>query len=796
MKKKQILLLTALLIVAAKASSTSATTLPSSAMNCTATINAGEDQIVCSQGATANLAVTVNGTPRSFSWSPANLLNDPTVFNPIATIDASTTFEVTVRALSNDNLIFNGDFEQGNVGFTSAYIPGTGGNNGLLTNEGQYAIDDNSMDTHRRFASCSDHSGSGNMMVINASGTTDNIWCQNISVTPNTAYDFSAWVSTVEVQNPARLQFSINGSLLGGIFNASSSTCLWQQFFASWDAGNNTSADICIVNVNLNVTGNDFAIDDISFREVCVLTDEVRVDLADINADWTSPGTLCQNVPTFVLDELLDGTATAGGEWLIDGVVAAFINPAMLSIGTHQLNYRITQGNCTVELPQDIIIIGSPQAGVPAAPDRFCSNFDNPVDLSSLLSGADPGGSWSEVSPILSSGNAFNSAMGRFNTIGQAAGNYIFTYAVTGPTGCPAATAEVSVIVQETPVADAGNNLQLDCVTDFVVLGGPNLSLGSGLQYQWSKADGSIVPMGNTPFPEVSTPGSYLLKVSNLTSGCSSTDGVEVIERITNINATASTSPISCSATNDGAITIGQVIGGDAPYLYALNDGPFTAQSQFGNLGAGSYQITVMDVNGCEKELLVNLEAPEPLTAKIIAKHQNSDDPVIGLGDSIQLQVLLSKDETLQSLSWNPAQDQCPGCLSIWVSPTETTNYQIKATDSSACSATASLTIRVDKKPRIFIPNAFSPNNDGKNDFLVLNASGNQVNQINSFQVLDRWGNLLFQQKNFNPNDEAYGWDGFFKGQRVNAGVYIYFAEMTLSDGSLYRAQGEVNVIY
>lgn len=795
MNKKQYLLLTAFFVVAVNAFCTHLTTLPTNSLNCTVTIDAGEDQIVCSPG-TTGLSVMVSGQVRSIDWSPANLLDDPNLMNPTASISATTTFGVTVSALSDVNLIQNGDFELGDVGFTSAYIPGTGGNNGLLTNEGQYAIDDNSRDTHRRFAACDDNSGTGNMMVVNASGNTDNIWCQSVTVTPNTDYDFSAWVSTVEQQNPAQLQFSINGNLLGDVFNASPTTCLWEEFFALWNSADNVSADICIVNVNLQVTGNDFALDDISFREVCVLTDEVSVELADISADWTSPGTLCQNEPTFVLDELLDATATPGGEWFIDGQTAMTINPLQLTIGTHQLNYRVSLGNCTVEVPQDIMIIGSPVAGLPAPPDRFCSSFDNPVDLGSLLTGADAGGNWIETSITPSDNNAFNESAGIFNTSGQAAGNYVFTYSVNGPAGCPPSTAEVTVIVEDTPIAAAGQEFLLDCVVDVITLGGSEMSVGAGLSYQWTAANGLAVPMGNTPFPDVTSPGTYSVIVTNLNNGCSSTDDVEVIERVTMITASASISPITCNANNDGGILVDQVSGGDGPYLYAFEDGDFSAQAQFNNLSAGTYEVRVMDINGCEETLSVELVAPEPLTAVIVAKNLDADDPVINLGDSVQLQVLLSKDQGIESLIWQPVQDDCPDCLSIWVSPTETTNYSIQVSDNAACDATAMISIRVDRKPKIFVPNAFSPNNDGKNDFFFINASGNQVSQVNNFQVLDRWGNLLFQRESFMPNDEQFAWDGFFKGKRVNSGVYIYFAELTLQDGSIVQSQGEVNVIY
>lgn len=798
MKTKSTLLLTAFLVVVGQAFCTHLTTLPTTSfLNCTATIDAGSDQTVCSAGATANLAVAINGNARSIEWTPAAMVNDPKSSTPIATVNTTTTFSVTVSALSDQNLIVNGDFEQGDVGFTSDYIRGTGGNNGLLTSEGQYEVDDNPRDTHRRFANCGDHTGNGNMMVINASGNTDNIWCQNVTVTPDTDYDFSAWVSTVEIQNPAQLQFSINGSLLGSIFNATSTLCIWEEFFAQWNSGNATTADICIVNVNLSVTGNDFALDDISFREICQLTDEVVVNVVELNADWNSPGTLCQNEPTFVLDELLDAEATAGGTWTVDGQPMTTLNAGSLSIGLHQVAYTVTDGNCSESFPEDIMVIGSPTAGLPATPDRFCSNFDNPIDLASLLTGADVGGSWIESSANPSEGNAFDSQSGTFNTMNQTAGNYAFTYSVSGPAGCPASTADVIVIIEDTPNADAGEEVVLDCVVDQVTLGGSDLSVGTGLSYQWTFGNGTPINMGNTPFPEVTEAGTYVLTVTNIANGCSNTDEVQVIERITNITAAAEVSPISCNTENDGIIAITQVEGGDEPYMYALDDGAFRAQPLFNNLSAGSYVIRVMDANGCEEVVDVDLESPEPLTAVIIAKNQlDNNDPVVALGDSIELQVLLSKEDGITSLIWDPVQENCPGCTSIWVSPTATTNYSVQVSDNAACDATANIVVRVDRKAKIFVPNAFSPNNDGKNDFFVINAAGNQVDVINSFQILDRWGNLVFQRDNFMPNDQQFAWDGTFRGQKVNSGVYIYFAEITLQDGSLVQTQGEVSVIY
>ncbi|MCB0584730.1 MAG: fibronectin type III domain-containing protein, partial [Phaeodactylibacter sp.] len=111
------------------------------------------------------------------------------------------------------------------------------------------------------------------------SGMPDSVWCQTVTVQPNTDYAFSAWVTSVVSQNPADLQFYINGFPLGTQYDATPATCSWQQFAQFWPSGSATSARICIVNVNENPAGNDFALDDIAFNPVCEYQDSVTLTL-------------------------------------------------------------------------------------------------------------------------------------------------------------------------------------------------------------------------------------------------------------------------------------------------------------------------------------------------------------------------------------------------------------------------------------------------------------------------------------------------------------------------------------
>ncbi|MFZ6053315.1 T9SS type B sorting domain-containing protein [Halocola ammonii] len=175
----------------------------------------------------------------------------------------------------------NGDFSDGYSGFTSSYIVGTGGTFGLLSSEGTYAIAANADETHDNFVDCFDHTSgdaTGSMMVVNGASTAgQEIWSQTVTVTPNSTYIFSVWGMSVVGSNPGQLNFSINGNQIGETFELPAVTCEWSQFYVTWESGPNTDADISIVNQNISPSGNDFAIDDISFAPVCIYTDSIEV---------------------------------------------------------------------------------------------------------------------------------------------------------------------------------------------------------------------------------------------------------------------------------------------------------------------------------------------------------------------------------------------------------------------------------------------------------------------------------------------------------------------------------------
>lgn len=167
----------------------------------------------------------------------------------------------------NTELVSNGDFSLGNVGFTTGYTYCNTAN--CATAGNTYGIGPNPVFFHPSFATYQDHTtGTGNCMVINGTDIPNTqVWCQTInSINPNTDYLFSTWVSSMWYTSPAKLQFFINGDSIGNVFNAPSTVNVWIQFFANWNSGTNTSVTICILNQNTELNGNDFGLDDISFK--------------------------------------------------------------------------------------------------------------------------------------------------------------------------------------------------------------------------------------------------------------------------------------------------------------------------------------------------------------------------------------------------------------------------------------------------------------------------------------------------------------------------------------------------
>lgn len=242
---------------------------------------AGVEQFIC-KGTSAQLQA---GQALNHTWTPSTGLNNATIANPIATPSTTTTYVVSSQVQLANNLIVNGDFEAGNTGFTSGYHSSSPN---PLGGPGHYTV--STSVSNGWWNNCGDHtSGTGNMLIADGANNSNSVpagtsvWCQTIQISPNTDYAFSTWLTNINSSgNTSTLGFFINGTQIGQTINTPLGSCVWNQFYVIWNSGNLTSADVCIAEMSGQQPGNDFAIDDISFYQICTITDSVTVNVSDI----------------------------------------------------------------------------------------------------------------------------------------------------------------------------------------------------------------------------------------------------------------------------------------------------------------------------------------------------------------------------------------------------------------------------------------------------------------------------------------------------------------------------------
>ena len=165
------------------------------------------------------------------------------------------------------NLITNGDFESGNIGFISHYTYSPAN----IQPDSTYATIIDPSSIHALASSYGDHTtGSGLMMAVNGApiaGTV--VWSQSVEVAANTDYEFSSFVSSWHQEVPAQLGLQLaSGGELWSTTSAPATTGIWQEWSASFNSGEIESVNISIVSLSTSLGGNDFALDDISIVAV------------------------------------------------------------------------------------------------------------------------------------------------------------------------------------------------------------------------------------------------------------------------------------------------------------------------------------------------------------------------------------------------------------------------------------------------------------------------------------------------------------------------------------------------
>ena len=340
------------------------------------------------------------------------------------------------------------------------------------------------------------------------------------------------------------------------------------------------------------------------------------------------------------------------------------------------------------------------------------------------------------------------------------------------------------------PTAVANALGQLDCDNLTATVSGEGSTVG-GVTYHWTTNTGGNITSPNALTSVVDAAGEYFFIVKKLDNGCADTAVVNVLANSQPIdNVLLSFDQPDC-LDPEGYIFIDSVIGGTPPYDYSLDDSLFVTYPQFSYLLPGAYNLLVEDENGCFWEMTVSIFLPNDVLVEL------GDDIYINQGQSADLLAQINLDTSaISEVIWVNLPDSvaCPTCLDQTVFPNETTIYHVQVFDSTGCWSEDAVTVFVNEEHPVFVPTAFTPNGDNVNDLLLLYA-GKDIENIPSFSIYDRWGNRVFHQEDFPPNNPYFGWDGRFEGQPMNPAVFAWKAVVEFVDGKREVLYGDLTLV-
>ena len=374
-------------------------------------------------------------------------------------------------------------------------------------------------------------------------------------------------------------------------------------------------------------------------------------------------------------------------------------------------------------------------------------------------------------------GNGDTSSQQNFNYTYNDAKNYNVSVIAQTPGGC-ADTAKNVVVVSGLPTIDAGAD-SIICLGNSTVL-----KPSGGSSYTWQSASGLSCNDCTNPVVNPGFTTTYFVAGKNK-AGCAATDSVLVeVKR-----------PAKVSIIAPDSLCVGSVVNLSASGEEQYNWLP----ANLVNNATGSQttstpqQTTTYTVIGSDTKKCFSDSASATVNIFPYPTLQIPDNNVTIIGGN-SYNIITQNSEDINYWEWSPPNGlSCIGCPQPTATPRATTTYTVKAKNIAGCAVEKSITITVlCKNDNMFIPNTFSPNNDGMNDYFYPRGKGFSVK---SFRIFSRWGNVVYEKQSFLPNDQSSGWDGKYKGNALQPDVYVYVIEVLCDNGNLISSKGNITLL-
>lgn len=730
-------------------------------------LNLGNDTTICQgQQVTYNFGATYN----SYLWENNNTQS-------FRTITASGSYSLNVEG-TGGNLILNPGFENGAVDFTTDYVPGTGGSWGLLSNTGQYDISTSPSLSHNNFSFCSDHGpGTGNMMVVNGASTPNTeVWCQTVTVTPNTDYLFAAWVTNaLNDFNVPQLQLFINGSSIGPVFFTGTIGCNWQQFSNSWNSGSATTAELCIMNQNTLNAGNDFALDDISFGPICTAADTINITVDNPIQLINSTDPTCLGVLDGEI-EIVNTTATAysidgGATWQANNIFTG------LADGSYQACSK-TINNCET---CDFVVL-NPGTAVQISVSTDTTICEN--GTSTLVANASGGSTFNYTWDM--TGSQANTQL--TNPIVSES----YTVYATNENGCISATETINVTVRDALSGDISPSLSL-CEYENGSFTLSNLAGGlAPYNFQWFGPTGILSTAISQPVMG-NSPGNYNVTITDV---CESTPLILSTNLIQSPTPIPSFTLVENNLCEPATFELTNTSSNSASVIWEVETLATLFNTETINAGefmAGNYdlEMTVTSLDGC----ITSTYFDNALTVIPIpnAEFTWSPSPILMFNTTTNF---VNQSDDATTYLWNISQGE--PSITYLENPTSAFpdgvagDYEVEliAYSSFGCSDTITKVVTVYPEVILYAPNAFTPDGDEFNQNWRVYIEGIDIYDF-ELTLYNQWGNIIWVSKN--PEE---GWDGTYNGKVVEDGVYVWtIRSKDVLDDNVRTFTGTVTVI-
>ena len=308
--------------------------------------------------------------------------------------------------------------------------------------------------------------------------------------------------------------------------------------------------------------------------------------------------------------------------------------------------------------------------------------------------------------------------------------------------------------------------------------------------YQWDFRDGSTSTDENV-MHRFTRPGTYPVQLTVTTeAGCvrSYQDTIRVYSTPAPTIAAAQAC-VSDSLTLSGSLSIPDTA---VIWNWRLSDGR-TLTDQHNRISfttPGTYTATLTASNtfGCTGTPVTGDITVFPLP-EIIGPEE------IQLSSGNTMTIPFTYSDEVNAWEWSPATGlSCTGCPQPVANPQNSITYRVDVSDENGCRNSKEIRIiAVCNNLNLFVPNTFSPNNDGNND--VFYPRGKGIVRVNSFSIYNRWGQQVYQRRNFAPNDANSGWRGDFNGKPAPSDTYVYVIEVVCENSVVVPFKGNVTLI-